>query len=95
MNNIPAETIDVIFISNWMSLMALPFITESTNFRGSIYATGPTVQLGRFFICHLLSSAKNIIKSFRLVMEEFLDMLERVDCENPCSDDWRNENNWK
>lgn len=34
--------------------MALPYITERKNFKGSIYATQPTVQLGRLVIEELL-----------------------------------------
>uniref|UniRef100_A0A915D0A4 Metallo-beta-lactamase domain-containing protein n=1 Tax=Ditylenchus dipsaci TaxID=166011 RepID=A0A915D0A4_9BILA len=63
-------SIDVILVSNWMSLMALPFITEKTNFQGAIYATDPIVQFGR------------------LVIEEFLDMMERVD-RAPSDGQWK------
>jgi integrator complex subunit 9 len=44
--------IDVILISNYTSMLALPFITEGTGFRGVVYATEPTLQIGRliFFI---------------------------------------------
>ncbi|KAI1726400.1 integrator complex subunit 9 [Ditylenchus destructor] len=47
LGNVDPSLIDVILVSNWMSLMALPFITEKSNFRGTIYATEPTVQFGR------------------------------------------------
>jgi integrator complex subunit 9 len=39
--------IDVILISNYMNMLALPFITEGTGFSGSVYATEPTLQIGR------------------------------------------------
>lgn len=39
--------VDVILISNYMSMLALPFITEGTGFEGVIYATEPTLQIGK------------------------------------------------
>lgn len=41
--------IDVILISNYMNMLALPFITESTNFKGVVYATEPTLQIARYY----------------------------------------------
>lgn len=46
--------IDVILISNYMSMLALPFITERTGFKGIVYATEPTLQIGRFFLEELV-----------------------------------------
>ncbi|CAG8639477.1 11678_t:CDS:2, partial [Ambispora leptoticha] len=40
------NSIDFIIISNFRHMLALPFITEYTNFEGSIYATEPTIELG-------------------------------------------------
>uniref|UniRef100_A0A915Q0A4 Beta-Casp domain-containing protein n=1 Tax=Setaria digitata TaxID=48799 RepID=A0A915Q0A4_9BILA len=48
------DSVDAILVSNWMSLLALPFFTEETNFAGAIYATEPTLQLGRLVIEELL-----------------------------------------
>lgn len=39
--------VDVILISNYMSMLALPFVTEGTGFDGVVYATEPTLQIGR------------------------------------------------
>lgn len=39
--------IDVILISNYMNMLALPFITENTSFKGVVYATEPTLQIAR------------------------------------------------
>lgn len=39
--------IDVILISNYMNMLALPYITEGTGFNGTVYATEPTLQIGR------------------------------------------------
>lgn len=41
------STIDVILISNYHCMMALPYITEHTGFTGTVYATEPTLQIGR------------------------------------------------
>lgn len=46
--------IDIILISNYTNMMALPYITEGTGFRGTVYATEPTLQIGRFFLEELV-----------------------------------------
>lgn len=46
--------IDAILISNYTCMLALPFITEDTGFKGIIYATEPTLQIGRFFMEELV-----------------------------------------
>lgn len=47
LNSISLDAVDVILISNYMSLFALPFISESSGFRGLIYTTPPVLELGR------------------------------------------------
>ncbi|KAG6460904.1 integrator complex subunit 9-like [Manduca sexta] len=42
--------LDVILISNYTCMLALPFITEETGFKGQVYATEPTLQIGRFYL---------------------------------------------
>uniref|UniRef100_A0A914V6P2 Metallo-beta-lactamase domain-containing protein n=1 Tax=Plectus sambesii TaxID=2011161 RepID=A0A914V6P2_9BILA len=54
------ESIDVVLVSNWMSMIALPFITERPDFRGVVYATDPTVQLGRLVMEELLEFVERI-----------------------------------
>lgn len=44
--------VDVILISNYLCMLALPFITEGTGFAGVVYATEPTLQIGRSVKCH-------------------------------------------
>lgn len=46
--------IDIILISNYLNMLALPYITEDTNFKGVVYATEPTLQIGRFFLEELV-----------------------------------------
>ncbi|CAH2228653.1 jg23649, partial [Pararge aegeria aegeria] len=36
--------LDVILISNYTCMLALPFVTEDTGFKGQVYATEPTLQ---------------------------------------------------
>jgi hypothetical protein len=45
--------VDVILISNYLCMLALPFITEGTGFAGVVYATEPTLQIGRSVECHI------------------------------------------
>lgn len=46
--------IDVILISNYLNMLALPYITERTGFKGKVYATEPTRQIGQFFLEELV-----------------------------------------
>ncbi|KAL1123383.1 hypothetical protein AAG570_002465 [Ranatra chinensis] len=46
--------LDVILISNYTSMLALPFITERTGFKGVVYATEPTLQIGRLYLEELV-----------------------------------------
>lgn len=39
--------VDAILLSNSSCMLALPYITEYTGFKGSIYCTDPTLQIGR------------------------------------------------
>ncbi|XP_015788512.1 integrator complex subunit 9 [Tetranychus urticae] len=42
--------VDVIFVSNYLCMLGLPYITERTDFEGVVYATEPTIQIGRQFM---------------------------------------------
>ncbi|KAK2721731.1 integrator complex subunit 9-like isoform X2 [Artemia franciscana] len=52
---VPYSEIDVILISNYQNILALPYITEETGFSGCIFATEPTIQIGRLYMEELLS----------------------------------------
>ncbi|XP_071440808.1 integrator complex subunit 9 [Hetaerina americana] len=54
MNLIDFSEVDVILISNYLCMLALPFITEGTGFEGVVYATEPTLQIGRLFMEELV-----------------------------------------
>nr|CAB3256511.1 integrator complex subunit 9 [Phallusia mammillata] len=47
-------TVDVILLSNSASMFALPYITEYTGFKGTIYATEPSLQFGRLLMEELI-----------------------------------------
>ncbi|XP_070533151.1 integrator complex subunit 9-like [Ptychodera flava] len=56
------STVDVILISNYHTMLALPFITEYTGFRGAIYATEPTLQTGRQLMEELVEYCERVPK---------------------------------
>lgn len=47
--------IDVILVSNYQSMLALPYITEGTGFKGTVYMTEPTLLIGRLFMEELVN----------------------------------------
>ncbi|KAG8234922.1 hypothetical protein J437_LFUL015330 [Ladona fulva] len=53
-NVIDFSEVDVILISNYLCMLALPYITEGTGFEGVVYATEPTLQIGRLFMEELV-----------------------------------------
>jgi len=62
---VPIETaldiseLDVILISNSASILALPFFTENADFNGVVYATEPTVTIGKYFMDELVDFAQH------------------------------------
>jgi len=50
----PYTDVDAILISNYTCMLALPFITETEGFRGKVYATEPSILLGRIFMEEML-----------------------------------------
>lgn len=52
---IDMKNIDVILISNYRSMLALPFITERSDFNGFVYATEPSMNIGRLFMEELVT----------------------------------------
>lgn len=83
--------VDTILLSNHACMLALPFITVETGFKGRVYATEPTLQIGRYFIniVQLYSWQCNVgYVGCRLYMEELVNYLERT----PKS---QRENRWK
>ncbi|XP_048237856.1 integrator complex subunit 9-like isoform X1 [Haliotis rufescens] len=54
-NMVDLTQIDAILISNYSCMLALPYITEYTGFRGVVYCTEPTLQIGRQYMEELLT----------------------------------------
>ncbi|KAG7173243.1 Integrator complex subunit 9-like [Homarus americanus] len=46
--------VDAIMVSNYHSMLALPFITNGTGFKGVVFMTEPTMQIGRLFMEELV-----------------------------------------
>lgn len=85
------STIDIILISNFENMLALPFITEYSSFRGRIYATEPTIQIGRFKN-HLIikfGSNSSIAKN-RQLMHELIFFHEKSLNEGNLNANWQN-----
>eukprot|EP01129_Flabellula_baltica_P003495 TRINITY_DN13248_c0_g1_i1.p1 TRINITY_DN13248_c0_g1~~TRINITY_DN13248_c0_g1_i1.p1 ORF type:complete len:648 (+),score=125.18 TRINITY_DN13248_c0_g1_i1:143-2086(+) len=59
-NMIDIADIDVILISNYHNLMALPYLTEYLGFTGSIFATEPVIQIGRLRMNELVTYVRNV-----------------------------------
>lgn len=55
--------IDVILVSNYLCMMALPFITERSGFRGVVYMTEPTLHIGRQFMEEVVEYIERTPKS--------------------------------
>lgn len=53
--------LDVILISNYQNMLALPYLTEGTDFKGVVYATEPTLQIARHVEIKPLQLAPNFI----------------------------------
>ncbi|XP_039593987.1 integrator complex subunit 9 [Polypterus senegalus] len=56
------STIDVILISNYHCMMALPYITEHTGFTGTVYTTEPTLQIARLLMEELVHFIERVPK---------------------------------
>ncbi len=75
------STVDTILLSNHACMLALPFITEETGFNGHVYATEPTLQIGRYNIYIFYFYTQSIsfsLNFFSLYMEELVHYLERT-----------------
>ncbi|KAK3764323.1 hypothetical protein RRG08_008805 [Elysia crispata] len=48
------STLDAILISSYNCMLALPYITEYTGFRGTVYMTEPTLHLGKQYMEELV-----------------------------------------
>lgn len=55
-----------------MNMLALPYITEGTGFAGTVYATEPTLQIGR-----LVEIMNDIGKYFIIQTNKIVDFSSR------------------
>lgn len=74
--------VDTILLSNHACMLALPFITEETGFKGRVYATEPTLQIGKYATCNCCHTILRVycilLYCRRLYMEELVNYLERT-----------------
>ena len=58
-NLINIEDIDAVLISNYNSMLALPYLTKISGFRAPIYCTEPVMQFGKMLMEELTHYVKN------------------------------------
>ncbi|KAI9911294.1 hypothetical protein PsorP6_009050 [Peronosclerospora sorghi] len=75
LNSIDVGALDIVLVSNYLTLLALPLLTEVLGFQGTIYATQLTVDFGRIFLEELaaLTQGEN---SVILTFESVADIME-------------------
>lgn len=66
--------VDTILISSYHCMLALPFITEYSNFSGSIYATEPTIKIGKMIMEELVEYINRVPKRKRAAFWKSVDM---------------------
>ncbi|KAF9352199.1 Integrator complex subunit 9 [Mortierella sp. AD094] len=54
-SGVDLKSIDVVLISNYNHILALPYLTEFTDFQGRIFATEPTIEFGRQLMTEFVS----------------------------------------
>ncbi|KAG0220967.1 Integrator complex subunit 9 [Mortierella sp. GBA43] len=76
-SGVDLKSIDVVLISNYNHILALPYLTEFTEFQGRIFATEPTIEFGRqlmtefstFFGTGVSSAPHEVIDRKKLVTQ--------------------------
>uniref|UniRef100_W5LH74 Integrator complex subunit 9 n=1 Tax=Astyanax mexicanus TaxID=7994 RepID=W5LH74_ASTMX len=76
------STVDVILISNYHCMMALPYITEHTGFSGTVYATEPTFQIGRLLMEELVTFMERVPKAHGTSYIDAVDVWSWKRCYN-------------
>ncbi|KAG0200745.1 Integrator complex subunit 9 [Mortierella sp. GBA30] len=54
-SGVDLKAVDVVLISNHHHILALPYLTEFTEFQGRIFATEPTIEFGRQLMTEFVS----------------------------------------
>ena len=68
-NLINIEDIDAVLISNYNSMLALPYLTKMNGFRASVYCTEPVMQFGKMLmeeLTHYVKSSQTTLLSNQL-----------------------------
>ena len=73
---IDISEIDVILISNSASMLAIPYFTDNPDFNGTIYATEPAVNIGKFFMEELVEFVQNVPKASKVTQKGKKRVLE-------------------
>lgn len=82
--------VDVILISNYLCMLALPFITEGTGFAGVVYATEPTLHIGRLFLEELVQHIEQTPKAMLAThWKEQLHVLPPPLCDSQKPRNWK------
>ncbi|KAL4099647.1 hypothetical protein PRIC1_007447 [Phytophthora ramorum] len=90
LGSVDVGALDVVLLSNHLTLLALPLLTEVLGFKGNIYATQLTLDFGRVFLEELAALAQGddtAVFTFNDVaggMEATLPMFSSKDIENCC-----------
>ncbi|XP_065844002.1 integrator complex subunit 9-like isoform X2 [Oscarella lobularis] len=56
------STVDAILVTCYQNMLGLPYITEYLGFKGKVYATEPTIQLGQQTMLELIYMAGRVTK---------------------------------
>ncbi|DAZ97890.1 TPA: hypothetical protein N0F65_012153, partial [Lagenidium giganteum] len=74
-HTIDVESLDIILISNHLSLLALPFLTESLGFKGTVYATELTMAFGRLLLEELATAMdhRGVVLEYGLPHQHAID----------------------
>ncbi|KAF9928932.1 Integrator complex subunit 9, partial [Modicella reniformis] len=76
-SGVDLKSIDVALVSNYNHILALPYLTEFTEFQGRIFATEPTIEFGRqlmtefatFFGTSVSSAPHEVIDRKKLIAQ--------------------------
>jgi len=68
MDFINFSRVDIILVSNFESIDALPYITEHSGFKGQVFATEPTKEFGRLLMEDLVENCKKYPKDVQSSM---------------------------
>lgn len=76
------SSIDIVLITNYWNIGALPYLTEYCGFEGKIYATVPTIQLGQQLLTELIGQMEELSMKRQINIYDILDQLDSKTVEN-------------